>query len=75
MQNAQAFQGQEGFYHVHLVGFAGHELAETAGGHYEGLAAQFFFIRLISPSIWPTKPKITPDRMAWMVSRQMALGV
>ena len=43
MQNAQAFQGQEGFYHVHLVGFAGHELAETAGGHYEGLAAQFFF--------------------------------
>ena len=41
MQNPQALQGQEGFYYVHLVGFAGHEFAEAAGGDDEGLAAQF----------------------------------
>lgn len=56
MQNPQAFQGEEGFYYVHLVGFAGHQFAKASGGYYKGLASQFFFIRVIRPSIWPTKP-------------------
>lgn len=73
VKDQESFQGQERFDDVDKFRFGSHELAKAARDNDKGLPANSFFIRVMMPSIWPTKPKMTPLRMAWIVSWQMAI--